>query len=134
MITREQLAEDLRMEHVGKLFGIHFSMTFEPMLYSISERMSHDYRGGYWEFYELSNGGFYMAPAVIDSFNVYCQNGFSAKLSSDALGISACLYAYSNLSFSKIDNLADQCTRQFHLLREYMFDHAEVHQILAAID
>lgn len=134
MITREQLAEDLRMEHVNNLFGVNFPMIFEPMLYSITERMSHDYRGGYWEFYELSNGGFYMAPAVIDSFNVNSQNGYNGKMSADALGITVCLYAYSHLSFSKIDGFADECARQFHLLREYMFDHAEVHEILAAID
>ena len=134
MITREQLAEDLRMEHVNELFGINFPMTLEPTIYSSTERMSHDYRGGYWNYFTLSNLGFYMAPAVIDSFNVHCQNGYSGKMSADALGVTACLYAYSHLSFSKIDNLADVCARQFHLLREYMFDHAEVNQILAAID
>ena len=134
MITRLQVADDLRLEHVEKLFGINFPMTIEPTLYSITERMSPDYRGGYWEFYELSNGGFYMAPAVTDRFNVNSQNGYNGKMSADAFGVTVCLYAYSHLSFTEKEGFTNECARQFHLLREYMFDHPEVHAILAAID
>jgi hypothetical protein len=134
MITREQVTEDRRMEHVYELFGTNFPFIFEPTLYSISERLSPDYRGGYWEFYTLSNGGFYMAPAVIDSFMVSSQNGYNGKMSADAFGVTACLYAYSHLSFTTLEGFTDECARQFHLLREYMFDHPEVHEILAAID
>jgi hypothetical protein len=128
------VADDRRIDHVHELFGRNFPFTFEPTLYAISERMSSDYGGGYWEFYELSNGGFYMAPAVIDSFNVNSQNGYKGTMSADAFGITVCLYAYSHLSFTNIEGFTEECARQFHLLREYMFDHAEVHQILSAID
>jgi hypothetical protein len=31
-------------------------------VYAITGSIADDYDGGYWEFYELSNGGFYMPP------------------------------------------------------------------------
>jgi hypothetical protein len=55
-------------------------------------------------------------------------------LSADALGITACLYAYSHLSFNRRDGLAELCAEQFHLLREYALDHPEAGGIMAAID
>ena len=89
--------------------------------------------GGYWEFYSLSNCGFYMAPKSDSIFHVSCENGFEGNLSADALGITACLYAYSHLSFSD-DDFAETCARHYHLLREYMLEHSEVGGILGAID
>jgi hypothetical protein len=58
--------------------------------------MAQDYSGGLWEFYTLSNGGFYMAPSTDVIFHVSCDNMFEGDLSGDALGITACLYAYCN--------------------------------------
>jgi len=54
-------------------------------------------------------------------------------MTADALGIVACLYAYSNLSFGD-GEFAQTCAEHYHLLREYMFEHPEVQLILAAID
>ena len=55
-------------------------------------------------------------------------------LSADALGITVCLYAYSNLSFSGPDAFADVCFDHYHWLREYMLEHPEVGEILGATD
>ena len=96
--------------------------------------LSRDYRGGYWDMYKLDNGGFYMAPDSGTPFQVSCMNGYEGTLSSDAFGLTVCLYAYSNLSFSDIPELAETCAEQFHLLKEYVFEHQEVKGILAAID
>lgn len=49
----------------------------------------------------------------------------------DALGIAACLYAYSHLSFDGDDAFVETCTVQYHLLRDYMLEHAEARRILA---
>jgi hypothetical protein len=88
------------------------------------------YHGGYWEFQELSNGGFYMAPHSDTVFHVNCENGFEGELSADALGITVCLYAYSLLSFGD----DEVCARQYHLLRDYLLEHPETGLILGAID
>jgi hypothetical protein len=128
-VTRELVPEDQRLDVVERLFGMAFPLRLEPVIYGITDSMADGYDGGYWNFYTLSNGGFYMAPAGERIFHVKCQNMFAGDLSADALGITACLYAYSNLSFS-LGDLA----RHYHLLREYMLDHPEVREILGATD
>lgn len=140
-ITRKTIPDNQRINHTAKLFGHNFPMRLEPFIYSITGSIASEYHGGYWGFYELSNGGFYMAPAVAvalansdSQFHVCCENGFEGELSADALGIIACLYAYSNLSFSGIKGFAETCAQHYHLLREYMFEHSEVGNILHAID
>ena len=45
--------------------------------------------------YTLSNDGFYMAPSGDEVFHVACDNMFEGDISADALGITACLYAYT---------------------------------------
>ena len=72
LVTRELVPEARRMSVTGKYFGLHFPLQIEPMVYGITERMATDYKGGYWDFYTLSNGGFYMAPCSDKSFNVCC--------------------------------------------------------------
>jgi len=133
-ITRLLVPEDRRLAVTAEVFGVWFPTRIEPVVYTITERLSRDYKGGYWDFYQLSNGGFYMAPSTDRSFHVICENQFEGDLTADALGIAVCLYAYSNLSFSGPDAFADICFDHYHWLREYMMDHAEVGAILSATD
>lgn len=133
-ITRRQVAEEQRIEHSAAIFGIHFPLRLEPVVYALAETLASDYRGGYWQFYALSNGGFYMAPDSDTAFQVACENGYEGRLSGNALGMAVCLYAYSHLSFSDIEGLAETCARQYHWLREYMLDQPESLAILGAID
>lgn len=133
-IIRKLLNESERINFTAKLFGAHFPLRLEPFIFDMAGSLSRDYNGGYWNMYELSNNGFYMAPESNTPFQVSCMNGYEGKLSADAFGITVCLYAYSNLSFSDIPELAETCAEQYHLLREYMFDHPEVEGILRAID
>jgi hypothetical protein len=132
-VTRELVPEDQRLVVVERLFGMAFPLQLEPVIYSINERMAEDYDGGYWHFYTLSNEGFYMTPSEDRIFHVKCRNMYEGDLSADALGITSCLYAYSNLSFSLTD-MAREYARHYHLLREYMLDHPEVREILGATD
>lgn len=133
-ITRQQVAENYRMQHTANLFGIHFPLNIEPTVYSITSHIAPDYAGGYWDFYTLSNGGFYMQPATETMFDVICDNGYEGKLSGEALGVTVCLYAYSHLSFSDNDHCVDIYAKHYHLLREFMLEHSEATNILKAID
>ncbi len=128
-ITSQCIKEEDRSQN---LFGIHFPMTLEPVIYTFAERLAEKYCGGYWNFYELSNGGFYMAPDTDNIFPVISDNGYEGNMSADALGITACLYAYSHLSFGSA--IAELCAEHYHLLRDFMLDHDEARSILAAID
>jgi hypothetical protein len=133
-ITRNLVPDNQRMQVVDDLFGIHFPQRIEPLVFALAEEMGHEYRGGLWKFYTLSNGGFYMSPDFDGLFNVSCENGFNGPMSADALGITACLYTYSHLSFTDNEALAELCARHYHWLRDFMLEHAEVRNILAAID
>jgi hypothetical protein len=133
LVSRELVPEDQRMSITEKLFGLHFPMQIEPVVYGITDRMAKNYSGGYWDMYTLSNGGWYMAPSDERIFHVTCDNMFEGDLSADALGITACLYAYSHLSFSNT-RFARVSACHYHRLREYMFEHPEVKQILGATD
>ena len=131
--TRELVPVDYRIDVVERLFGTAFPLQLVPVVYGFTVKMAQEYSGGYWDFYTLSNGGFYMAPSEDRIFHVKCQNMYEGDLSADALGITACLYAYSNLSFS-LSDIAREYARHYHLLREYSMGHAEVSAIVAATD
>ena len=133
-ITRQCLTDSERIDFPAELFGVHFPLLVEPIVYAFTESMAREYKGGYWEFYKLSNGGFYMAPDSASYFPVECRNGYEGVLSADALGITACLYAYSHLSFLDSRAMAETCAEQYHLLREYMLEQTEAEAILGAID
>ena len=67
-------AHNQRLAVVERLFGMAFPLQLEPVVYGITDRMAEGYDGGYWDFYTLSNGGFYMAPYEDRIFHVKCQN------------------------------------------------------------
>jgi hypothetical protein len=132
-ITRQLVAEEQRTNVTADLFGIYFPLQLEPFIFSMASRLSEDYGGGYWLFYTLDNGGFYMAPDSEGKFQVISPNGWEGFMSADAFGIAVCLFAYSNLSFGS-GQCAETSANQYHLLREYMMDHVEAGAILAATD
>ena len=133
-ITRATLNLQERIGVPAKLFGVSFPLLLEPYIYTVTGKLAPDYHGGYWNMYALSNGGFYMAPATEKQFNVVSPNGYESTLSTDALGITACLYAYSKLSFSARPDFSEVCAGQYHLLRDYMLEQAGAGAVLRAID
>ncbi|MBP6319338.1 MAG: antirestriction protein [Rubrivivax sp.] len=133
VITRRTLAEGERADFVHQLFGPAFPLKLEPTIFTVADRLAEDYNGGFWVFYEIGRGGFYMAPDVDHGFDVVCENGFNGTMSADALGITACLYSYSHLSFGE-GAFAETCAEQYHLLRAFAMDHVEAGAILAACD
>ena len=53
LITCTLVPERQRVNHTARLFGAHFPFRLEPTVYGWAERLSPDYRGGYWHFYTL---------------------------------------------------------------------------------
>jgi hypothetical protein len=133
-ITRTLVPVERRMATIGKIFGADFPMKIEPYAFSTANMLSDTYKGGYWEFYTLSNGGFYMAPALEQPYLVESPSQFSGILHSDAFGIVCCLYAYSHLSFATQTKLSPLCATHYHALRDYALAHASAQLILKAID
>ena len=132
-ITAKAVPENQRMDVADKHFGIRYPLQLEPTVYQFAEQLAEAYSGGYWHFYQLSNGGFYMAADLEGPFAVVADNGYTGSMSADALGITACLYAYSNLSFDE-GGFAERCAKQYHRLYEFAMQHPEANLIYAAID
>ncbi len=132
-ITNTIVPESERLAHVDRLFGIRYVLMLEPTVFTMTERIAPEYSGAYWTFHALGNCGFYMSPRSDTIFSVCCENGYEGKLSPDALGITACMYAYSHLSFGD-GKLAEACAEHYHLLREFLFEHPEATAILRSID
>jgi hypothetical protein len=132
-ITKTVVPETQRVAVVDKLFGIQYVLVLEPAVFRFAETLARKYKGAYWTFHTLGHGGFYMSPRSDTIFAVSCENGYEGKLTADALGIVACLYAYSHLSFGD-GTFAETCAEQFQLLREFAMEHPEIKSILRAID
>jgi hypothetical protein len=134
-ITASAIPGCRRAEHVAGIFGASFSFQIEPRIFTTAESLSHSYRGGCWEMYALSNGGFYMAPETDRVSPVSASNGFEGVMSADAFGISVCLCLFSLVSFDRRKpRLARTCAEHFHLLREFAADHSEAAAIFGATD
>lgn len=132
-ITAHEVRTSKRAEHVGKLFGQRF-VWVESFVFDTAGSLSEQYDGGYWNYFALSNDGFYMAPSRGEPLSVACSNGFEGSMSAEALGITSCLYGYSHLSFSPDTEFAEKCAAHFHLLRAFALQHVEAKSIIAAID
>lgn len=133
IITSVRISESQRMDIADAHFGIRFPLTVEPMIYQFATQLASAYAGGYWHFYSLSDGGFFMAPDIADSFEIIADNGYQGTMTAEALGITACLYAFSNLSFNE-GAFGENCAQHYHCLLDFAMQHSEARGIRAAID
>lgn len=133
-ITSNSVPSNRMASTAHKHFGGYFAFTFEPFLYDMTRKLSEDYDGGEWRFYTLSNGGFYMSPKTDRTFRVSSPNGNDAVMSANALGIAACLIAYSNLSFSRNPRVSQLMAEYYHRLYAYTYGHKEENSIRRIID
>ena len=132
-ITAKIVPDSQRMDAADKHFGIRYPLVVEPMIYQFATQLAPAYIGGYWNFYRLSNGGFFVAPNLAESFEVIADKGYEGKMSAEALGITACLYAYSNLSFGE-GEFGETCAGHYERLYQFAIQHPEAAAIRAAID
>ena len=130
-VVAQQVDDSERMMALPRHFGQHL-LIFEGAVYGFMRRFAADYDGAYWQFYELSNGGFYMSPDGGPFRFSVDTNGYEGEMSADAAGVTVCLFACSHLSFRYSE--AEVFGEHFHLLREFAAQHAEASAIFAAID
>lgn len=133
LITATIVPENERLDAADQHFGIRYPLVVEPMVYRFAEQLAKNYTGGYWHFYRLSNGGFYMAPNLDEAFKIVADNGYEGTMTADALAITACLYTYSNLSFNE-GRFGENCAQHYHWLFDLAMQHTEAGAIRAAID
>ena len=135
--TCRLVPESQRLSITAELFGSYFPMRLEPTIYNITGQLATAYTGGHWDFLTVSTRdgyAFYMRPSGGGVYAVESPNGWSGVMSADALGITACLYAYSHLSFSAPPTMAGVLSDQYHSLREYVMGLEIASAIIAACD
>ena len=130
-IEAYRVSEHARLGTLPRHFGRRM-MVIENTVYQFMREFCCEYQGGYWHFYELSNGGFYMAPELPLVRLFVPGNGFQGAMSADAAGITVCLYTFSHLSFEFPGD--EVLSRHFHRLRDFAAAHPDAAQIFAAID
>jgi hypothetical protein len=107
-------------------------VVLEHTIYDMLRTLSPDYDGGFWEYFRLSNDGFFMAPERAGLYRIRCDgNGFSGAVQADVAGIIACAMAYSHLSFRA---RGERFARAYELLSEFIFQHPQARIIRAALD
>ncbi len=138
-ITASPVSESRRINFVPNKLPKYF-LQFEGLLFDWAGRGIEHYSGGYWDFFELSNGGFYWA--LNDTENHYSFtsiNGYSHPgLSADVIGIIVTLYALCHLAeiaHTKGDEgHADTIIKHYYKLRDFASEHSEAGVIFRAID
>lgn len=83
-VIAQRIADKERLMFLPRFLEQH-ACRFETLVYLWMHRLVKNYEGGYWEFYTLSNGGFYMTISEQVVFEVIGNgNGFHGAMSSEA--------------------------------------------------
>ena len=123
-----------RTRFLSSLFGRYF-MRGESIVYAWMRELSDEYQGGFWNYYRLSNGGFYMSPDMGYSYLRICQNNFRGTMSTDAVGIVCTLFALRCLAYDGcVQRGRDLLTQNFFRLLRFVSVHQEDRAIRSAID
>ncbi|HDV8919489.1 TPA: antirestriction protein [Escherichia coli] len=103
-------------------------------LSSALDKIEAHYDGGEWDFYELSNGGYFMAPNSREHYRISVQgNYFDGLLSAEAAGMAATSFVLAQLANSNLP-FSEKCCAYYHQLFDYASGHQEYAQFRAAID
>lgn len=136
-IKASQVPEGDRLSFLPKHFG-KLMMKFEGTVYLWMRRLSTDYTGGYWNFYELSNGGFYMALSGEKRFQFDSPNYAQEEVSADAAGVIVTMFALNaiinGIAYEEETDLSENFIEGYYLLRDFAAEHAESRKIFALID
>lgn len=126
---------DSREGKLMEVFGMA-ALYAEPMIFNFMKRLDPTYNGGYWEFVDLSNGGFFMYPSRSEA-KIRCSwpdNYSDAEVSPEAAGMVATLFALSHLSFKVSGATQERICELYEQLREYAYQHPECPAILSLTD
>lgn len=130
-ITKTQVSDSQRTGFLPRKVGKAF-LRFEMNVYDWMGQLCPDYLGGYWQFYELSNGGFYMALDSDETMRaVFPSNYFEDHMSADGLSIAANLFALNGLCWQ---GGGERATDAYYALRDFAAAHAEGGKIMRLID
>jgi hypothetical protein len=135
IIATEVTSDEDRMEFLPGHLGPHL-MCGQSKPFEWAERLSSDYKGGSWKFYDLTAPtggviGWYTAPACDKQFNVQQNmNGYKGVMSADAFGITATIFTIAELMQGGDEKLINA----YYALMDFADQHAESSAIFGAVD
>jgi hypothetical protein len=122
-------------EETSEVLSRHFAhhlLKVEDSIFMVMQRLVPEQHAAAWHFYELSNGGFYMAPDLHVVLRVRnLVTGDYREMSADATGLAVSLLAFRHLSTQM---RSDVMVRHYYQLRDFVLAHPEAKEILAAVD
>ena len=122
-----------RLRALHRLFGPLATRVEQAIFDDLAKKAPTSYKGGFWNFYHLSNGGFYMAPAGEEPLHLIIpSNLYEGDVSPDAAGIITCLYVFNSLCWAYPGR--EDFHDLFHNLRAFAGEHPEAVEIYRAID
>ncbi|EKN4177074.1 antirestriction protein [Yersinia enterocolitica] len=132
-LTATPVTDSQRIQFWPDHFGeIPQWILIEPQVFGWLDRLCDDYRGDFWDYYMLSDGGAFIAPGTEQDYALFNElNVNGATVSREAAGIIACLMTYSHYA-CRTEN--EFMTEHFYRLRAYALHHPESHAIFALID
>ena len=135
MIKCKVVPDKDRLKFLPKHVGL-FMTRFETSVYNWMSRLDNEYNGGYWEFYELDNGGFFLAPSEDRDYKLCSINHNEEVVSNISAGITVTLFALNALMV--IENIPDsmqsQLVDKYYALRDFAADYIEAKEIFSLID
>ncbi len=130
-IEAVQVPENKRMGILPKYLGMRYMMLGESLIYDCMGALCEAYDGGLWQMVELSNDAFYMRQASPDAVWMTGPNGTTKRVSADAAGLVATLYAINSLAWRSME---PKISELYHRVLQYAGVHAEAAAIKALID
>ena len=130
-ITKTECPHDLRLDFLPQAVGKRF-LQYESLTFAFMDKACEAYQGGLWNFYSLSNDGFYLAPDIEGDVHLkWEENYFDGTMSADAAGISISLLAQNALAW-EFD--PERFSDKYHALLDYAAQHEEAPLIFRFID
>ena len=120
-----------RLDFLPRHTGKHF-LRYEQLVYATMDKSCEGYSGGFWHYYTLSNGGFFMALDDHRRFRVECDsNGYEGEMSAEAVSLGVNLFVQNRFAW-EIE--AEHFSNAFYQLKDFAAEHPEVRDIMAFID
>jgi hypothetical protein len=133
-ITCTRVAQSACADFLDAIVGPGFAFELEPAIFHFASMLAESYHGGVWSTFELSSGGFFMAPQDERTYLVRSPNGSHHELSAVGFGICCTLFALSNCSFDSRFGAAQRYAELFHRLQDFAAEQSEASAIFALTD
>lgn len=129
-IRKIQCSASERPDFLQRHAGRHF-VDYEQLVCAAMKRCCSEYSGGFWNFFSLTNGGFFMSLDVECDFTMETQeNHANGRMSAEAASIGVNILVQNRMAWK---TGAEQFTRAYERLRDFAVKHPEKSEIMSFI-